>query len=360
MRSSTLRRLFSTYHAIRHPPTYLAMSSSASSNSPAAADATATASSGTATSTSTVGTTMMVDYTPPAVWRYESSEGSKMTMNRPTAGARTEKALPRGVHPIQLYSLGTPNGQKVTILLEELLELGVQAAEYDAWLVDIMDGDQFGSEFVDLNPNSKIPAMRIYDDRDDKDPSSPPLQLFESGSILLHLAERFDNDRHPFLPKALRTEILNWLFWSIGSAPFVGGGFGHFFTYANVKQKYPIDRYTMETKRQLDVLNRQLAVHKYMVGETYTLADIAIFPWWGRLVLDKVYAGAAVFLDVHNDYPHVMRWAETISARPAVRRGLLVNCPWAKGGLKERHNASDFEKEELSSSADDAGNETAK
>jgi GSH-dependent disulfide-bond oxidoreductase len=280
------------------------------------------------------------EYTPPDVWVYESSEGSKMTMNRPTAGARFEKDLPLGRHPIQLYSLGTPNGQKVTILLEELLELGIKDAEYDAWMIDIMESDQFGSQFVELNPNSKIPAMRIYDGIPSVDKT--PLNVFESGSILLHLAERFD----AFIPKdpTKRTEVLNWLFWQMGSAPYVGGGFGHFYTYATVKQKYPIDRFTMETKRQLDVLDKKLANSKFIVGDEYTIADIAIFPWYGQLVLGKVYPNADRFLNASVDYPNVIRWTNDILGRAAVQRGLLVNCPWSKVGLVERHDASDFKK----------------
>lgn len=286
-------------------------------------------------------TTAPDTYTPPEVWKYENSDGSKMTMNRPTAGARFEKELPLGEHSIQLYSLGTPNGQKITIMLEELLELGIKEAEYDAWIINIMESDQFGSEFVDVNPNSKIPAMRIYEGTPSSEKS--PLKLFESGSMLLHLADKFD----AFLPKGIaeRTEVLNWLFWQMGSAPYVGGGFGHFYTYADVKQKYPIDRFTMETKRQLDVLDKKLASQKYIAGDTYSIADIAIFPWYGRLAQGKIYPNAEVFLNAEEDYPNVIRWAKELLERPAVQRGLLVNCPWAKpNGLTERHSASDFEK----------------
>lgn len=278
-------------------------------------------------------------YTPPAVWKYEGTTGSKFTGNRPTAGAREDKKLPVGKHPIQLYSLGTPNGQKVTILLEELLAAGVDA-EYDAWLIDIMEGDQFGSNFVDINPNSKIPSMTIYD-ADPSESAEPPLRLFESGSMLLHLAEKYDM----FLPHARkRTETLNWLFWQMGSAPYVGGGFGHFYVYADVKQKYAIDRFTMETKRQLDVLNQHLAKNQYMVGDDYTIADMAIFCWHGQVVLGRTYKNAATFLNVEEEYPHVIRWAKEIDARPAVKRGLLVNKSWGDTpGLKERHDAKDFE-----------------
>lgn len=291
-------------------------------------------------------TTSEEKYVPPEVWKYESSEGSKMTMNRPTAGARFEKTLPVGKHPIQLYSLGTPNGQKVTILLEELLALGHSDCEYDAWCIKIFNSDQFGSDFVKINPNSKIPAMLIRsttsdDAKDSSEGQEEPLRLFESGHMLLHLAET----HKAFLPDdpAGRAETLNWLFWQMGSAPYVGGGFGHFFAYAHEKQKYPIDRYTMETKRQLDVLNIHLQDRTYMVGDTYTIADMAIFPWYGRLVQGKLYPNSDVFLNVEEDYPHVIRWADELTKREAVQRGLRVNCPWVRpGGLEERHDASDF------------------
>jgi len=274
----------------------------------------------------------VASYVPPKVWKYEGTHGSKFTGNRPTAGAREERKLPVGEHPIQLYSLGTPNGQKITIMLEELLEAG-KDAEYDAWYIDIMKGDQFGSDFVDINPNSKIPAMNIYDKQ-----GEPPLRLFESGSMLLHLAETFDL----FLPHdgKKRTETLNWLFWQMGSAPYVGGGFGHFYAYADVKQQYPIERFTMETKRQLDVLNQRLAKTKFVAGDEYTVADIAIYPWYGQLVQGRLYKGSDTFLNVEEDYPHVIRWAKEIDARPAVQRGLLVNL---EKGVKERHSAKDFE-----------------
>jgi GST-like protein len=275
------------------------------------------------------------------VWKYEgTTTGSKFTGNRPTAGSREEKKLLVGEHPIQLYSLGTPNGQKVTILLEELLEAG-KDAEYDAWSIQIMEGDQFGSDFVAINPNSKIPAMTVYE-KNPSESTEPPLRLFESGSMLLYLAEKYNM----FLPPGRkRTETMNWLFWQMGSAPFVGGGFGHFYVYADVKQKYPIDRFTMETKRQLDVLNQHLAKSKNMVGDDYTIADIAIFPWYGQLVLGRLYKNADIFLNVEEEYPHVIRWAREIDARPAVKRGLLVNVTWGDSpGLKERHDAKDFEK----------------
>jgi GSH-dependent disulfide-bond oxidoreductase len=278
----------------------------------------------------TTATATDATYVPPKVWTYENSDGSKFSMNRPTAGSRFDEDLPVGKHPIQLYSLATPNGQKVTVLLEELLEAG-KDAEYDAWYIDIMASDQFGSDFVSINPNSKIPALRLYES-----PDKEPLRLFESGSILLHLAEKYDC----FLPKDdKRAETLNWLFWQMGSAPYLGGGFGHFYAYADVKQKYPIDRFTMEAKRQLDVLEKNLADRKYIVGDQYTIADIAIFTWYGRLVLGKLYGDAATFLNVKEDYPNVIRWAEEIGNRPAVKRGLLVNGKV----LRERHAAKDFD-----------------
>jgi len=270
-------------------------------------------------------------YTPPTVWKWEPEEGSNRfaSINQPTAGARAQKELPVGKHPLQLYSLATPNGQKVTIMLEELLAAG-KDAEYDAWTINIMDQDQFGSDFVAINPNSKIPAMKDGDTR-----------LFESGSILLHLAEKFD----AFLPAAQRTEVLNWLFWQMGSAPYVGGGFGHFFKYAAVKQQYPIDRFTMETKRQLDVLEKQLASNKFICGDEYTVADIAIYPWYGRLAEGKIYDEAsAIFLNAAEDYPNVLRWSKEIGERPAVKRGLAVNRVWGdEPQLKERHSAADLD-----------------
>jgi GST-like protein len=274
-------------------------------------------------------------YLPPKVWTWEAPSGGQFaSINRPVAGASHEKELPVGEHPLQLYSLATPNGVKVTIMLEELLALGHSGAEYDAWLIRIGEGDQFGSGFVEINPNSKIPAML--------DQSVMPAQrVFESGSILVYLAEKFD----AFLPKTMpaRTETLNWLFWQMGSAPFLGGGFGHFYAYAPEKYEYPINRYTMEVKRQLDVLNRQLAEHEYVAGDEYTIADMAIWPWYGALVLGRLY-GAAEFLDV-DSYTHVKRWAETVDARPAVKRGRRVNRTWGDEAeqLLERHNADDFE-----------------
>ena len=274
-------------------------------------------------------------YMPPKVWTWEApSGGTFASINRPTAGATHEHALPMGEHPLQLYSLATPNGVKVTIMLEELLALGHSAAEYDAWLIRISEGDQFGSGFVEINPNSKIPALL--------DRSVEPAQrVFESGSILLYLAEKFG----AFLPQSLseRTETLNWLFWQMGSAPFLGGGFGHFYAYAPEKYEYPINRYAMEVKRQLDVLDRQLAEHEYVAGSEYTIADMAIWPWYGALALGRQYS-AAEFLDVHS-YTHVQRWAKAIDARPAVQRGRQVNRNWGDESeqLPERHQASDFD-----------------
>lgn len=275
-------------------------------------------------------------YHPPRVWRWDTSaEGAMTQINRPTAGARTDQDLPVGEHPLQLYSLGTPNGVKVTIMLEELLAAGHKGAEYDAWLIEIGKGDQFGSGFVSINPNSKIPAMVDHGEAE-------PLRIFESGSILLYLAEKFG----AFLPtdRAGRTECLNWLFWQVGSAPFLGGGFGHFYAFAPQKIGYAIDRYAMEAKRQLDVLNQHLADHRFTAGDAYTIADMAIFPWYGGLVLGRSYAGAAEFLNV-LEYPHVMRWAEMIDARPAVQRGRMVNRMQGEPAsqLRERHAASDFE-----------------
>lgn len=273
-------------------------------------------------------------YTPPRVWQWEApSGGAFANINRPVAGATHDKALPVGRHPLQLYSLATPNGAKVAILLEELLAAGFEGAEYDAWLIRINQGDQFGSGFVEVNPNSKIPALV---DRS----TSPPQRVFESGAILLYLAEKFG----AFLPRdpARRTECLSWLFWQMGSAPFVGGGFGHFYAYAPEKYEYPINRYTMEVKRQLDVLDRQLAEHRYVAGEDYTIADIAVWPWYGGLVLNQVY-GAAEFLDAQR-YRNVLRWADEIATRPAVQRGRMVNRTWGAPAeqLHERHDASDF------------------
>ncbi|WCP12456.1 Disulfide-bond oxidoreductase YghU [Sphingobium sp. AntQ-1] len=277
---------------------------------------------------------MTETYTPPRVWTWDKDNGGPFaSINRPIAGATHDKALPVGQHPLQLYSLATPNGQKVTILLEELLAAGVNDAEYDAWLIRIGDGDQFGSDFVAINPNSKIPALLDHS-------VSPPQRIFESGSILLYLAEKFGK----FLPTdpAARTEALNWLFWQMGAGPLLGGGFGHFFAYAPEKYEYPINRYTMEVKRQLDVLDMRLAEHEYIAGANYSIADIAIWPWYGGLVLGRAY-DAAEFLDVAS-YKNVLRWAQQIDARPAVQRGRMVNK--VNGPLEEqlheRHDAGDF------------------
>jgi GST-like protein len=276
-------------------------------------------------------------YQPPRVWTWKPGNGGAFaSINRPVAGPTHERELPVGRHPLQLYSLGTPNGIKVTILLEELLALGQRGAEYDAWMIRINQGEQFGSGFVAINPNSKIPAL--------VDRSGPqPIRVFESGSILLYLAEKFG----AFLPTdvATRTECLSWLFWQMGSAPFVGGGFGHFYVYAPVKIEYAIDRYAMETKRQLDVLDRHLADKPYLAGETYTIADMAAWPWYGGLVLGQLYGDAATFLSAH-EYKHVLRWAHEIASRPAVQRGRLVNRDTVDGapGLPERHDASDFDR----------------
>lgn len=270
------------------------------------------------------------DYTPPKVWSWDKSAGG---LNRPVAGATHDKELPVGQHPFQLYSLATPNGQKVTILLEELLEAGHKGAEYDAWLIRIGDGDQFGSGFVEINPNSKIPALL---DRS----GATPVRVFESGAILLHLAEKFG----AFLPTdpALRAECLSWLFWQMGSAPSVGGGFGHFYVYAPVKVEYGINRYAMETKRLLDVLDQRLAKTAYLAGDEYTIADIACFPWYGGLVKGWLY-NAVEFLSV-DEYKNVRRWADDIASRPAVKRGRMVNRPFGDPAeqLHERHDASDF------------------
>jgi len=275
------------------------------------------------------------DYTPPKVWSWEKASGGTFaSVNRPVAGPTHEQALSVGEHPFQLYSMGTPNGVKVTVMFEELLALGHQQAEYDAWLVRIGDGDQFGSGFVAINPNSKIPAL--VDRSGDE-----PVRVFESGAILLYLAERFGE----FLPSehGARTETLNWLFWQMGSAPFLGGGFGHFYAYAPEPLEYPIDRYAMEAKRQLDVLDRRLAETRYLAGDTYTIADMAAWPWYGQLVLGRLY-DAAEFLQV-QEYEHVMRWAKEIDARPAVQRGRMVNRTFGEPAMQlhERHDASDFE-----------------
>lgn len=277
---------------------------------------------------------MTDNYTPPAVWTPpQAQEGRFASVNRPVAGPTHEKPLPVGEHPFQLYSLATPNGIKVTIMLEELLERGHAGAEYDAWLIRINEGDQFGSGFVEINPNSKIPAL--VDRR-----GSEPVRVFESGAILLYLAEAF-GDLLPQDP-LLRTEALNWLFWQMGAAPFLGGGFGHFYAYAPEKIKYAIDRYAMEAKRQLDVLDRHLAERPYMVGAEYSIADIAIWSWYGKLVRGDLY-NAAEFLSV-QDYTHVKRWADLIAQRPAVQRGQRVNRSWGDEATQvlERHSAKDF------------------
>ncbi len=274
-------------------------------------------------------------YVPPKVWTWDKESGGKFaSINRPIAGPTQDKALPVGKHPFQLYSLATPNGVKVTVMFEELLAAGHAGAEYDAWLIEIGDGDQFSSGFVEVNPNSKIPALM--------DRSGPqPVRVFESASILLHLAEKFGT----FIPAdpAKRTECLNWLFWQMGSAPYLGGGFGHFYAYAPEKWEYPINRFAMETKRQLDVLDQHLADNRFMTGDEYSIADMAIWPWYGGLVLGRLY-NAAEFLDVAS-YEHVNRWAKAIDAREPVKRGRMVNKTWGEPSeqLHERHDASDFD-----------------
>ena len=277
----------------------------------------------------------MAEYAPPKVWTWDAESGGKFaSINRPIAGPTHDKELPVGKHPLQLYSLATPNGVKVTVLLEELLALGISDAEYDAWLIKISDGDQFGSGFVEINPNSKIPALM---DRS----GDTPHRVFESGAILLYLAEKFGK----FMPTEThaRAETLSWLFWQMGAAPYLGGGFGHFYAYAPAKFEYPINRFAMETKRQLDVLDRQLAEHEYISGADYTIADMAIWPWYGQLVLGRLY-DAAEFLDAES-YTHVMRWAKLIDARPAVQRGRMVNRTFGNPEMQlhERHDASDFD-----------------
>jgi len=275
------------------------------------------------------------DYAPPTIWTWNRANGGRFAnINRPIAGPTHEKDLPVGRHPLQLYSLGTPNGVKVTVMLEELLALGHRGAEYDAWLIRIGEGHQFGSGFVAVNPNSKIPAL--------VDRSGPtPIRVFESGAILMHLAEKFG----AFLPNAgaARAECLSWLFWQMGSAPYLGGGFGHFYAYAPTKMEYPIDRFTMEVKRQLDVLDRRLGESAYLAGEKYTIADIATWPWYGALAKGWLY-GAAEFLQV-QEYRNVQRWADAIFARPAVQRGRMVNRVTGEPSsqLHERHDASDFD-----------------
>lgn len=278
---------------------------------------------------------MTNQYVPPKVWTMDDENGGQWaSINRPDSGARHEQALPVGEHPIQLHSMGTPNGQKVTIMLEELLALGVKEAEYDAYLIKIGEGDQFGSGFVEVNPNSKIPALVDQS-------GESPINVFESGNILLYLAEKFGH----FLPTDLKTktEVMNWLFWLQGSAPYLGGGFGHFYAYAPEKFEYPINRFSMEAKRQLDVLDKRLANNTYLGGEEYSIADIATWPWYGNLVLGKAY-DAAEFLDV-DSYKNVKRWAEQIEAREAVQRGRIVNRAWGEAWeqVPERHSAQDID-----------------
>lgn len=275
-------------------------------------------------------------YTPPEVWTWESKSGGKFAnINRPIAGSTHEKELPRGEHPLQLHSMGTPNGVKVTVMLEELLAAGHKGAEYDAWMIQIGEGDQFGSGFVEVNPNSKIPAL--LDTTTD-----PETRVFESGAILLYLAEKFG----AFIPQDHkgRTECMNWLFWQMGSAPYLGGGFGHFYAYAPEKYEYPINRFSMETKRQLDVLDKHLAENEYFCGDEYSIADMAIWPWYGALVKGLLYGESAKFLSVH-EYKNMLRWTDAIAARPAVKRGRIVNRTWgaANAQLRDRHNASDID-----------------
>ena len=274
-------------------------------------------------------------YTPPAVWTHDAENGGRFaSINRPTAGARQTSPLPVGDHDFQLYSLATPNGVKATIMFEELLEAGYSEAEYDAWTVNISDGDQFGSGFVDLNPNSKIPTLL---DRS----GTEPVRVFESGAILMHLAEKFG----AFLPTDhTRAEVLSWLFWQVGSAPFIGGGFGHFYAYAPEKYEYPINRYAMETKRLFDVADQRLAEQEFLGGKDYTIADIATFPWLAPFVFGGIYGDAQTFLSIH-EYTHVERWVKQLAERPAVRRGRIVNKAWGEDDeqLLERHSAADFE-----------------
>ena len=279
--------------------------------------------------------TETTDYTPPKVWTWNTENGGKFaSINRPIAGSTHEKKLPVGKHALQLYSLATPNGVKVTLMLEELLAAGHSGAEYDAWLIRINDGDQFSSGYVEANPNSKIPVMMDHG-------TPTPTRVFESGSILLYLAEKFG----AFLPKehGARTQALNWLFWQMGSAPYLGGGFGHFYAYAPSKMEYPINRFAMEVKRQLDVLNRHLADHAFLAGSEYSIADMAVWPWYGVLAKGSIYE-AGEFLQVH-EYTHVLRWANEIERRPAAVRGRIVNKTWGEPSeqLHERHDASDFE-----------------
>ncbi len=276
-------------------------------------------------------------YVPPKVWTWDKASGGQFAnINRPIAGPTHDKELPVGKHPLQLYSLATPNGVKVTIMLEELLAAGHSGAEYDAWLINIGKGEQFGSGFVAINPNSKIPAMMDHAPAD----GGAPVRLFESGSILVYLAEKFG----AFLPAEprARAETMNWLMWQMGATPFLGGGFGHFFAYAPMKIEYAIDRYAMEVKRQLDVLDRQLADHEFIAGDQYSIADMAIWPWYGRLATGGAYGDSATFLETHK-YENVLRWTKTIGERPGAKRGSLVNRNEGKGVIAERHDASDFE-----------------
>lgn len=273
------------------------------------------------------------EYSPPKVWTWEQESGGTFaSINRPIAGATHDKDLPRGEHPLQLHSMGTPNGVKVTVLLEELLVAGHAGAEYDAWMIKIGDGDQFGSGFVDVNPNSKIPALMDYS-------GDTPVRLFESASIMMYLAEKFG----AFIPKHARAECFNWLFWQMGSAPYLGGGFGHFYHYAPYKMEYPINRFAMEVKRQMDVLDRHLADNEYFAGGEYSIADMAIWPWYGRLAQGKAYE-AGEFLDVES-YSHVQRWTKQIAERPAVIRGRIVNVAWGAENeqLPNRHSAADID-----------------
>lgn len=273
------------------------------------------------------------EYVPPKIWEWNQESGGRFAnINRPIAGATHDKELPIGDHPIQLYSLGTPNGVKVTVMLEELLALGNEGAEYDAWLINIGEGDQFGSGFVDINPNSKIPAMM---DRSGKQ----PIRLFESASMLVHLSEKFGE----FMPKdgQARAEAYSWLFWQMGSAPYLGGGFGHFYAYAPYKMEYPINRFAMEVKRQMDVLDRHLADNEFLAGSAYTIADMATWPWYGALASGLLY-DSKEFLQVHT-YEHLNRWAKQIAERPAVQRGAIVNRPWGDKSALERHSAADID-----------------
>jgi len=273
------------------------------------------------------------EYTPPKIWTWDAESGGRFaSINRPIAGPTQEKELPVGKHPFQLYSLGTPNGVKVTVMFEELLAAGHSDAEYDAWLIDIGEGDQFGSGFVEVNPNSKIPALMDHS-------TSPPTRLFESGSMLIYLAEKFG----AFLPSdpAARAETMSWLMWQMGSAPYLGGGFGHFYAYAPMKIEYAINRFSMEAKRQMDVLDKQLERHEFMAGDDLTIADFAIYPWYGGMARGLLY-DAKEFLDV-DSYTHVLRWAKQLAARPAFQRGQRVNRTWDDKGIKERHDASDLD-----------------